>query len=152
MVPAAVGALELPSQQQQQLLAWLQHSAATQAVTPGTGRQAGASECLPVLHPGQWHVPHPPSHPPARHLPPPPTTPTQPRQYLAHTAGASLSLLSEVKDNTHHYLSVIAEAADSQLATLTTTGVVRADVYDNLQENVSRVEGCGVWGCRGGPV
>lgn len=63
-----------------------------------------------------------------------------PPQYLAHTPGASMSLLNEVKGNTHHYLAVIAEAADSQLATLSTSGVVQADVYDNLQENVSAFE------------
>lgn len=50
--------------------------------------------------------------------------------------GGSLDLLEEVKNNTHHYISVIADAADSQLAMLTTTGSVPADVYDNLQETV----------------
>jgi hypothetical protein len=50
--------------------------------------------------------------------------------------GNNLALLEEMKDNTHHYTSVIADAADSQLASLTTTGVVPADVYDNLQETV----------------
>lgn len=47
-------------------------------------------------------------------------------------------MLEEVKGNTQHYLGVIAEAADAQLATLTTTGVVQADVFDNLMETVRR--------------
>jgi len=54
--------------------------------------------------------------------------------------GGSLDLLEEVKNNTHHYISVIADAADSQLAMLTTTGAVPADVYDNLQETVRLTE------------
>jgi hypothetical protein len=70
-------------------------------------------------------------------------------QYLAQTPGNNLGLLQEVKDNTHHYISVIADAADSQLASLTTTGVVPADVYDNLQETVRMQGGRGVRGCRG---
>jgi hypothetical protein len=60
-------------------------------------------------------------------------------QYLSQIPGGSLTLLEEVKNNTHHYISVIADAADSQLAMLTTTGVVPADVYDNLRETVSNL-------------
>jgi hypothetical protein len=62
--------------------------------------------------------------------------------------GNNLALLEEMKDNTHHYTSVIADAADSQLASLTTTGVVPADVYDNLQETVRPLLGA----LRGGRV
>lgn len=36
-----------------------------------------------------------------------------------------------------HYISVIAEAADSQLSTLSVSGRVKADIYDNLMEAVS---------------
>lgn len=57
-------------------------------------------------------------------------------QYLAQIPNGPMGLLDEVKNNTHHYISVIADAADSQLAMLTTTGSVPADVYDNLQETV----------------
>lgn len=60
-------------------------------------------------------------------------------QYLSQIPGGSLTLLEEVKNNTHHYISVIADAADSQLAMLTSTGVVPADVYDNLRETVSNI-------------
>jgi hypothetical protein len=48
-------------------------------------------------------------------------------------------LVAEIKSNTQHYLSVIAEAADAQLATLSVTGAVPADVYDTLLEAVSSV-------------
>lgn len=58
-------------------------------------------------------------------------------QYLSQIPGGSLTLLEEIKQNTHHYISVIADAADSQLAMLATTRVVPADVYDNLRETVS---------------
>jgi hypothetical protein len=44
--------------------------------------------------------------------------------------------LEEVENNTHHYISLIADAADSQLVMLSSTGVVPADVYDNLRETV----------------
>jgi hypothetical protein len=63
-------------------------------------------------------------------------------QYLSQIPGGSLTLLEEIKQNTHHYISVIADAADSQLAMLTTTGVVPADVYDNLRETVSCLRCC----------
>jgi hypothetical protein len=68
-------------------------------------------------------------------------------QYLAHSGGGWLALLEDVKANTHHYISVVAEAADAQLAHLTTTGVVTADVFDNLMENVRAAR---AWG--GGEV
>jgi hypothetical protein len=48
-------------------------------------------------------------------------------------------LVNEIKGNTQHYLSVIAEAADAQLATLSVTGSVPADIYDTLLEAVSVV-------------
>lgn len=59
-------------------------------------------------------------------------------QYLSQIPGGSLTLLDEVKSNTHHYISVIADAADSQLAMLSANGTVPADVYDNLRETVRR--------------
>jgi hypothetical protein len=58
-------------------------------------------------------------------------------QYLSQIPDGPATLLEEIKQNTHHYISVIADAADSQLAMLTTTGAVPADVYDNLRETVS---------------
>ena len=64
-------------------------------------------------------------------------------QYLSHVPSGPTHLLEEIKNNTHHYISVIADAADSQLAMLTTTGSVPADVYDNLQETVRRCGGGG---------
>lgn len=57
-------------------------------------------------------------------------------QFLQHMPGAG-NLVSEIKGNTQHYISVIAEAADSQLATLSVSGQVHADVYDTLLEMVS---------------
>eukprot|EP00879_Flechtneria_rotunda_P027687 GHRR01029669.1.p4 GENE.GHRR01029669.1~~GHRR01029669.1.p4 ORF type:complete len:101 (+),score=42.59 GHRR01029669.1:2440-2742(+) len=58
------------------------------------------------------------------------------RDFLMHMPGAG-SLVEEIKGNTQHFLSVIAEAADSQLATLSVTGQVPADIYDALLEAVS---------------
>ncbi|KAF6263445.1 minichromosome maintenance protein 7 [Scenedesmus sp. NREL 46B-D3] len=55
------------------------------------------------------------------------------RDFLQHMPGAG-GLVSEIKGNTQHYLSVIAEAADAQLATLSVTGAVAADIYDTLLE------------------
>jgi hypothetical protein len=57
-------------------------------------------------------------------------------QFLQHMPGAG-GLVTEIKGNTQHYLSVIAEAADAQLATLSVTGAVPADIYDTLLEAVS---------------
>lgn len=57
-------------------------------------------------------------------------------QFLELTPSAS-GLVEEIKNNTQHYISVIAEAADSQLATLSVTGRVNADIYDTLLEAVS---------------
>jgi hypothetical protein len=56
-------------------------------------------------------------------------------QFLQHMPGAG-GLVNEIKGNTQHYLSVIAEAADAQLATLSVTGSVAADIYDTLLEAV----------------
>eukprot|EP00878_Enallax_costatus_P012492 GHUV01013046.1.p1 GENE.GHUV01013046.1~~GHUV01013046.1.p1 ORF type:complete len:475 (+),score=150.53 GHUV01013046.1:249-1673(+) len=55
------------------------------------------------------------------------------RDFLAATSSAQ-GLVEEIKNNTQHYISVIAEAADSQLATLSVTGRVHADIYDTLLE------------------
>lgn len=52
---------------------------------------------------------------------------------------AAQGLVEEIKGNTQHYLSVIAEAADSQLATLSVTGRVNADIYDTLLEAVRSI-------------
>lgn len=51
-------------------------------------------------------------------------------------------LVGEIKGNTQHYLGVIAEAADAQLASLSVTGAVPADIYDTLLEAVRPVLMC----------
>eukprot|EP00775_Hariotina_reticulata_P009817 gene9817-9975_t len=55
------------------------------------------------------------------------------REFLQALPNAS-GLLQEIKDNTMHYVSVIAEAADSQLSTLSASGGLKADIYDNLMD------------------
>ncbi|WIA36887.1 hypothetical protein OEZ86_008135 [Tetradesmus obliquus] len=55
------------------------------------------------------------------------------RDFLQHMPGAG-GLVGEIKGNTQHYLGVIAEAADAQLASLSVTGAVPADIYDTLLE------------------
>ncbi|WIA16663.1 hypothetical protein OEZ85_013326 [Tetradesmus obliquus] len=55
------------------------------------------------------------------------------RDFLQHMPGAG-NLVGEIKGNTQHYLGVIAEAADAQLASLSMTGAVPADIYDTLLE------------------
>jgi len=57
-------------------------------------------------------------------------------QFLQAVPNAA-GLLQEIKDNTMHYISVIAEAADSQLSTLSVSGSMKADIYDNLMDAVS---------------
>uniref|UniRef100_A0A383WE58 DNA helicase n=1 Tax=Tetradesmus obliquus TaxID=3088 RepID=A0A383WE58_TETOB len=55
------------------------------------------------------------------------------RDFLQHMPGSG-GLVGEIKGNTQHYLGVIAEAADAQLASLSVTGAVPADIYDTLLE------------------
>lgn len=50
------------------------------------------------------------------------------------TAGG---LVEEIKGNTQHYLSVVADAADAVLNNMPVTGRVNADIYDTLLEAVS---------------